>query len=64
MKELMKRLLEVNKSLNESELDALFPDYASMRCGRRLLMRLLLLPLILLLYQRNVRLNLVSLHFA
>lgn len=33
MEELMKRLLEVNKSLNESELDALFPDLAKFFMG-------------------------------
>lgn len=33
MEELMKRLLEVNKSLNESELDALFSDLAKFFMG-------------------------------
>lgn len=33
MKELMKRLIEVNKSLNESELDALFPNLAKFFMG-------------------------------
>ena len=33
MKELMKRLIEVNKSLNESELDALFPKLAKFFMG-------------------------------
>ena len=33
MEKLMKRLIEVNKSLNESELDALFPDLAKFLMG-------------------------------
>lgn len=33
MKELMKRLIKVNKSLNESELDALFPNLAKFFMG-------------------------------
>lgn len=33
MKELMKRLIEVNKSLNESELDTLFPNLAKFFMG-------------------------------
>ena len=33
MKELMKRLIEVHKLLNESELDALFPNLAKFFMG-------------------------------